>query len=594
MSHEFSRREVLTLATGGALLAGQSRAQATGADAPAPAPALEFNPALRPLGSRDGVYTPPRGASVMQFGFDFPEASLELDSLLFGFRVQTFENVYAIDPASTRITRTAEGVNLVTSGMLGSGGQVKVPGTLTVRFSRSESGGIQWQARAEMNLPVKSITSVVRGLPRGALSVSCGKYQDTKDDERIFEYPQLFGGMSTPFVMLKAADGRLFELAARQEAVRPARFFFQPGPDGYRVELIHEQDGWARSTTVTTCLWRVGQVASYEAAAGAHFAHVERVYGIQSWQTRQDVPSWMRDIRLVVSIHGAHWTGFIYNDYARMLEILHWVSSRIDPRQVLVFLPAWDGRYYWNYPRYEPDPRMGGAAGFARLVRQAQQLGFRIAPMFGANSANRGSQEFPQFADACTEHIDGDAFDLNWVDWDNDRSHEGWMPFMNLAVPSWRRWLGERIAAVIRQFHVDAYFLDIAGAWENNRKGDMYLGTKELIADIRTQYPNVPPIGEMLYDAQMAVIPMSQVTRYAQYPAGHDAYVRSFQHLSRPAPGRGSTGVHEAGFGQYEPQITADQRAIPTLTVVDDTFTRNRQAMADYIASAKAWSPPRP
>jgi len=236
---------------------------------------------------------------------------------------------------------------------------------------------------------------------------------------------------------------------------------------------------------------------------------------------------------------------------------------------------------------------MGGAAGFARLVRQAQQLGFRIAPMFGANSANRATPEFSQFADACTEHIDGDAFDLNWVDWDNDRRNEGWMPFMNLGVPSWRRWLGERIAAVIRQFHVDAYFLDIAGAWENNRKGDMYLGTKELIADIRAQHPNVPPIGEMLYDAQMAVIPMSQVTRYAQYPAGHDTYVRSFQHLSRPAPGRGSTGVHEAGFSQYEPQIAADQRAIPTLTVVDDTFTRNRQAMADYIASAKAWSPPR-
>lgn len=586
MSHEYSRREVLTLAAGGVLLAGEMPA-AAGA-----APVLDFNPALRALSSRDGVYTPARGASVMQFGFDFPESSLEVDGLLFGFRVQTFENVYALDPELAHVARTDGDVTLVAEGLLGCGGQVKVPGRLTVRFSRSDSSGVQWQARAEMNLPVKSVTSVVRGLPRGALSVSCGKYLEGNDDERIFEYPQLFGGMSTPLVMLKAADGRLFELAARQDAVRPARFFFQPGPDGYRVELIHEQEGWVSSPTVTTCLWRVGRVASYEAAAKAHFAHVERVYGIQPWQTRKDAPSWMRDIRLVVALHGAHWTGFIYNDYARMLEILRWVGFRIDPRQVLVFLPAWDGRYYWNYPRYEPDPRMGGADGFARLVTEAQRLGFRIAPMFGANSANRTGPEFAQFADACTEHIDGDAFDLNWVDWDNDRRHEGWMPFMNLAVPSWRRWLGERIAAVIRQFHVDAYFLDIAGAWENNRKGDMYLGTKELIADIRSRHPNVPPIGEMLYDAQMAIVPMSQVTRYAQYPPGHDAYIRSFQHLSRPAPGRGSTGVHEAGFGEYEPKIAADQRAIPTLTVVDDTFTRHRQAMADYIAAAKSWSPP--
>jgi hypothetical protein len=268
------------------------------------------------------------------------------------------------------------------------------------------------------------------------------------------------------------------------------------------------------------------------------------------------------------------------------------VATQIDARQVLVFLPAWDGRYYWNYPRYVPDPRMGGAEGFARLVTNAQQLGFRIAPMFGANSANRTSKEFASLADATTQHVDGDAFDLSWVDWDNDRRNEGWMPFMNLAVPSWRRWLGERISAVIAQFAVDAYFLDIAGAWENNLKGDMHLGTTGLIADIRERHPGVPPIGEMLYDAQMACIPMSQVTRYSQYPAGHDAYLRSFQHLSRPAPGRGSTGVHEAGFGKYEPQIKSAQRAIPTLTVVDDTFTQDREAMADYIARAKAWSPP--
>jgi hypothetical protein len=584
MSQEFSRRQVFALAAG-TVLAGQEKAIA------GTLPPLDFSPELRPLGSRDGVYTPARGASVMQFGFDFPEASVEVERLLWGFRIQTFENAYAIDPAVTHVTRAGEGVTLVAEGLLGSGGQQKVPGRLTVRFNRSDRGGIQWQAQVEMSLPVKSVTSIVRGIPRGSLSVSCGHFQDSGDDERIFEYPQLFGGMSTPLVILKATDGRLFELAARQEAVRPARFFFQPGPEGYRVELIHEQEGWVSSRTLTTCLWRIGQVGSYEEAARAHFAHVERAYGLPRWAKREDAPGWMRDIRLVVSIHGAHWTGFIFNDYARMLEILQWVASRIDPRQVLVFLPAWDGRYYWNYPRYEPDPRMGGAAGFARLVTEAQQLGFRIAPMFGANSANRNSSGFSQFADACTEHIDGDAFDLNWVDWDNDRRNEGWMPFMNLAVPSWRRWLAERISSVIRQFRVDAYFLDIAGAWENNRKGDMYLGTKELISDIRRQYPNVPPIGEMLYDAQMAVIPMSQVTRYAQYPPGHDAYIRSFQHLSRPAPGRGSTGVHEAGFGKYEPKIAADQRAIPTLTVVDDTFTKHRQAMADYIASAKSWSP---
>jgi hypothetical protein len=529
----------------------------------------------------------------MQFGFDFPEPSVEIHGLMLGFRIQTFENVYALDADSTRVERADGRIRLFCEGLLTCGGQVKASGRLVAEIFRTADGVMQWQARAEADFPIKSITSVVRGLPRGSLSVSCGEFFDPGDEERIFEYPQLFGGMSTPFAMLRASDGRLFELAARQDSVRPARFFFQPGPDGYRVELIHEHEGWVSSRKIETCWWRVGPASSYSSAAAAHFAHVESTYRIPKWQSRMDVPNWMRNIRLVVAIHGAHWTGYIFNDYARMLEILKWVSTRIDARQVLVFLPAWDGRYYWNYPRYVPDLRMGGAEGFARLVTSAQRLGFRMAPMFGANSANRELPEFAKFADATTQHIDGDAFDLSWVDWDNDRHSEGWMPVMNLAVPSWRRWLGERISAVIKQFGVDAYFLDICGAWENNRKGDMYLGTAKLIAELRELHPGVPPIGEMLYDAQMAYVPMSQVTRYSQYPAGHDSYVRSFQHLSRPAPGRGSTGVHEAGFGKYEPEIAPAQRAIPTLTVVDDTFTQNREAMADYIARAKGWSPPR-
>jgi hypothetical protein len=575
-----TRREALALA-GGLLISGAAQAAAATRVTPTTGPEVQL------LTSRSGVYTPARGEAVMQFGFDFPESSVRVGGFLIGFRVQTFETVYALDPEKIKVARATGTAAITAEGFLASGGQEKAAGLLSAKFDIAADGALEWQVRAEAPSAIKSITTVIRGLPRGQLSVSGGDFADRGDDEKIFEYPQLFGGMSTPFIVLKDASGKLFELAARQSAVRPARFFFQPGPEGYRVELIAEHEGWARSPAIETYRWRVGPVASYEPAAAAHFAHVEKTYGIPRWEKRADAPEWMRNVNLVLSIHGAHWTGYIFNDYARTLEILRWAATQIEPRNVLVFLPAWDGRYYWNYPLYRPDPRMGGVAGFKRLVSGAQKLGFHVAPMFGTNSANKSLSEFKNFADAVTEHIDGDAWDLNWVDWDNDRRDEGWMPFMNVGVASWRKWLGEKISSVIDEFGVDAYFLDIAGAWENNRKADMYTGTVELVADVRARHPGVPPIGEMLYDAQMSCIPMSQVTRYAQYPAGQDAYVRSYEHLSRPAPGRGSTGVHEAGFGNYKPDIALNQRAIPTITIVDDTFSTQREAMSAYIAQAK-------
>jgi hypothetical protein len=65
-------------------------------------------------------------------------------------------------------------------------------------------------------------------------------------------------------------------------------------------------------------------------------------------------------------------------------------------------------------------------------------------------------------------------------------------------------------------------------------------------------------------------------------------YARAFQHLSTPAPGRGSTGVHEAGFWKNDAQpLGLSQTLLPTLQVVDDTFTKHKETMAAIIAIAK-------
>ena len=266
---------------------------------------------------------------------------------------------------------------------------------------------------------------------------------------------------------------------------------------------------------------------------------------------------------------------------ARMEEILRWVATQISAGRVLVFLSSWDGRYYWDYPLYRASERMGGEAGFRRLVKESRQLGFRMMPMFGANAANRRQPAFQRVADAATRKVDGDVMDLNWVDWDNDRHQEGWLAYMNLGVDSWRQLLTERIADAIERYGVDAYFLDIIGGWVNNTRGDMHEGARCLVADLRDRYPHVLACGEMLYDALLGFIPLYQASnsRYAR------KYARFFSHLSHPAPGRGSSGVHESGFGRWDPErLGLRPGTIPTLNVVDDTFTTYREAMAAVIA----------
>jgi hypothetical protein len=494
--------------------------------------------------------------------------------------------------ARTTADGTADEMRLTCTGFVWAGGQERAPGRLTATFRRA-GNVVEWDAVVEMERPVKTVTAIVRGVPRGQLSLAGGGFTDPRDNEVLGGYafgagdlhgPGSAAGMVTPLAVVRASDTDFVALSSLDDRVRPKRFHFQPGEGAYRVELIHEHDAWRNDRRVVVPRWRIARVASFEDAVRPHFEHVERAYRIPPWETRADAPAWMRQLAMVTTLHGMHYTGFIFNDYARQLEILRWTATQIPADRVLVFLSAWDGRYYWEYPRFRADPRMGGEAGFRRLIAEGQRLGFRMMPMFTTNAANRKLPEYARFADAATRKIDGNVYNLDWVDWNNDRHQDGWLTYMNLGVASWRDWMAARIGDVIERYGVDAYFLDIVGGHVNSTNGDMHDGTRRLITGLRAKYPKVACVGEMPYDALYEFIPM--------YHAGGgqrwQKYARFFQHLSAPAPGRGSSGVHEAGYQRFDPEtLNLSPNAIPTLQVVDDTFDKHRDAMAAIIRKAK-------
>lgn len=544
------------------------------------------------LTSTSEIFIPPRGRSYMRFSYDFPEPSVVFGDYRFGFLVFTDENTYGLDRSKMRAEGSGDSMRLTCDGFVWAGGQEKAPGNLTAVLKRS-GNEIEWTATVEMERPVKTITTIVRGVPRGQVSTGGGGFTDLRDGEMLAGYtfgagdlhgPGAAAGITTPLLMIQASPTDIFFISARDARVRPKRFYLAPGETSYRVEAIYEHDGWRNDRRVETSPWKLGRVSSVEDAVEPHMAHVEQAFGLRPWDTRPDVPSWMRNVAMVTTLHGQHYTGYMFNDYAKMLEILRWMATQIPADRVLAFISAWDGRYYWDYPIYRANDRMGGVAGFTKLVSEAQKMGFKIMPMFGMNSANKKLPMWPTIADALTHKIDGDEYNLNWVDWNNDRHQDGWLGYMNLGVDSWRNHLEGRIADMIERYKVDAYFLDIAGGHVNSTNGDMHEGTRRLVINLKERYPSVLAVGEMPYDALHGFLPV--------YHAGGgplwQKYSRFFSHLSAPAPGRGSSGVHESGFGRFNTEtLGLSPNAIPTLQVVDDTFSKHRDTMAAVIAKAK-------
>src|SRR5256714_13891024 len=98
-----------------------------------------------------------------------------------------------------------------------------------------------------------------------------------------------------------------------------------------------------------------------------------------------------------------HFTGYVFNDYARMRSILEWIATQIPAERGLVFISAWDGRYYWDYPTYRAAERLGGEAGVRGLGEGAHRRGLLAVPVLGAHGGHRGRPDLGQVAGAACQ-----------------------------------------------------------------------------------------------------------------------------------------------------------------------------------------------
>src|SRR4051812_42015094 len=185
MIDDMSRRDWLKamgVAGAGALipLEGVSTAGVVGAtssSARAPGEIVE-------LTSTSEIFIPPRGRSYIKFSFDFPEPSVAFGDYRFGFLVFTEENTYGLDRAKLRAEGTGDALRVICEGFTWAGGQEKAPGRLVASLRRTGTT-IEWDAVVEMEHAIKTVTTIVRGVPRGQVSFGGGAFTDLRDGESL-------------------------------------------------------------------------------------------------------------------------------------------------------------------------------------------------------------------------------------------------------------------------------------------------------------------------------------------------------------------------------------------------------------------------
>jgi hypothetical protein len=528
-----------------------------------------------------------------QFSFDFGDPIFDLAGYRLGLQVITFENTYALDPTQTRLLKEGDGWRLESKGLCSAGGQQKHPGRARLDVSRT-ADGLEIVASAEHSEKIRCLKLLLRDLPTGEVVGPRWQSAPVPFGGRVLRYPfdpEALLPLHTPLVFLSDPDGGFHYFRSRDERVRCKRFAFCPDADRLAVELIHEEAGHEMQGSVTTPPWRVGRCGNPEAVVEEHLEHLERAFGLEPWETRWDVPVWAREIALVVSIHGMHWTGYVFNSYEDTLRTLQWVCERIEGRRVLAFLPGWEGRYYWQYGDYRPEPRLGGAEGFRKLAEGARRLGVALMPMFGANCANTGLEGFERWGEPSRlRSAGGLELQGNKPDWDVSRAGDpGWQAWLNPGAPAWRERLLTQVSDLVETYRLQAAFFDTHNFWENDPNHPVYEGLVALRDALKQRFPDLLVVGEGWYDALGAVTPVSQTGDTRQWPQIFSRYCRTFAHLMTGDPSRASTGVHEAGTTGFV-LMPEGRHWWPTVTIVDGTLDLAPEKVEQVIQQAHGYA----
>ncbi len=525
------------------------------------------------------------------YSFDFCDPIFELGRWKFSFQLITLENVYGLDSAHTTVQAEGGSWQLRCTGLSWAGQQQQASGSVVVDTHSEIDGCLRLSIKATAPHKIRAVKILIRNLPPLSVLDMLDNEQAVPPEGIIKHYPNK---LRTPLLFAKTPDGKHIGLRCEDSHTRAKRFAVYQERIGtfagtYTIECIHEEDARWFDTQIEVPTWVVAPESDIASFRNEQLVFNEAELGLVPWEHRTDVPDWVRDIRLCLTIHGMHWSGYVFNNYRQMLETIRFAADRIDGRHVLAYLPGWEGRYYWQYGDYRPEPLLGGEDSFAQLCREAGALGVHIMPMFGVNCANSWLPNFHTFGPSSyMKSATRNVFHGNQPDWDMSRIHDtGWQAWLNPGASAWQTELSRQILVLADRFDFDAVFLDTAEVWINDPDFNIREGLHQLNNRLRESHPELLVTAEDWWDGLLNIFPIFQQTAtWRQVPSWVGRYARLIGHICDGEASRGSTGVHEAGHSSYY-RLPDEVPYITTITFVDGTLEQAKPEVEALIESAK-------
>lgn len=525
--------------------------------------------------------------------YDFHDTYISSGDFQVAVRICTDNNVYAPDTSFLRIESNGDSVTLYADGLMGAGGQIHVPGSLTLNIRKLDDGGISVTGSARQpDERLKAMVLLVRGMKiESLISESENRppfrmlpYEGTP----VLAWPSPAATM--PLVFIRGDESECYALS-RDLQVRKKSFTAYAdvlsGMD--TLVLSHEEDRRQWCHTMVMPPWEIGRCSDRKPIVKRRLEDLEQNFGLKPFEEYPE-RAWVDDLKLIVNLHGQHWTGHVFLTFDQMADVLTRICEHIDGRRILAFLPAWDGRYYTCYPRWEPAEALGGSEGLARLMARAKELHVRVIPMLGGpNLTTDAFLKSENLTDAIMKDAYGMPIPQNWQDWDMDLSREngGWI--VNWGHSGYQSRMVDLAVDLIQRWGFDGIFLDGAIRWENAPDYSPYEGIHRWAQRVREYCPDALLMGEDGYDLLWGDFGLFATS---MQPLGLEnamlRYTRQSYYLAYPAPG-GSGGIHEQAWNSPTKDSALPEYTIPVLALTQDAIDHHWPEIIAKINDAKNW-----
>jgi len=123
---------------------------------------------------------------------------------------------------------------------------------------------------------------------------------------------------------------------------------------------------------------RIAVHSSLDELLAEHQRWLEQEKGLRKLRDRADVPDWVREVELVITVDMLRSNWEITHDYADLRRLAEEITGIREPKTVLFYIPGWQGAYDSSHPAYRPHPDIGGEDGFRETMAYLKEAGFRV------------------------------------------------------------------------------------------------------------------------------------------------------------------------------------------------------------------------